>query len=504
MLNLNDEKKRQEIHEKLCFLNAMYVDVSNENNLPKTICFICYESLNSAHDFLHKVMKAQSYLSDMFAAPPVLYFSEDDKKEDEESIEDADVKPTNSKDNIDIEVKLEPKHENDLNVTEFLEAAMRNISDVEIYTHNDSRFKKSISKWKDYQWTCAYCNIEFLNVETLRLHSRITHGRCNAFACVYCKDFECSTFDGFVSHVRQHKKKLRKRCEYCDEALDEEFSDVHIKYHFKNNELPCHLCGEIFPKDVLQDHLEEFEPNKPKRKQNRKRGTPLTVEELTCRLCNKVYKTPNSLRDHQKLHAKNRKKDYTCDRCGKMFYSKGALTSHIMAHDQVRPHVCKICNKAFLFPNMLRRHVEMHSGVKPFSCEQCGRAFRLQYQLNAHKIIHTDNMPHVCKYCNKAFRFKQILKNHERQHTGHKPYSCEFCGMKFTNWSNFNKHTKRRHNMDTSKKKITPEGVFPINPQTGEIVQMQDAGTEEWRSKILIPGKRGKKKMKKGDNDELA
>lgn len=49
--------------------------------------------------------------------------------------------------------------------------------------------------------------------------------------------------------------------------------------------------------------------------------------------------------------------------------------------------------------------------------------------------------------------------------------------------------------MDTSKKKITPEGVFPINPQTGELVQYNDAGTEEWKTKIMIPGKRGKKKV---------
>ncbi|XP_045508318.1 zinc finger protein 506-like [Colias croceus] len=499
MLNLNEESKSKEVHKKLSFLNAIYVDLINNNGLPKTICFICYDALDKAYEFLNTVMRSQNVLSSLFNREE--YVSEDDRAYDDllEEVKTENYLEQNMLDIKKIDVKKEPKDElnDDLNVQDIFDAAIRNIPEMTIYANEESNLKKSVSKWSNYPWTCAYCNIEFLDITTLRLHSRVTHGRCNAFTCVYCKNYDCSNFDLFINHVRKHKRKLRKRCEYCDEVFDEELLDTHVREHFKDDQLPCHLCGEIFTKDSLQDHLEEFEPIKPKRKRNRKRGAPLTIEELTCKLCNKVYKTPNSLRDHQSIHTQNRKKDYTCDRCGKTFYKKGTLTSHIMAHDQVRPHICKICNKAFIFPNMLRRHVEMHTGVKPFSCEQCGRCFRLQYQLNAHKIIHTDSMPHVCKYCNKAFRFKQILKNHERQHTGDKPYACEQCGMKFTNWSNYNKHMKRRHGMDTSKKKITPEGVFPINPQTGELVQLQDDNMEEWKTKIMIPGKRGKKKVLK-------
>lgn len=278
---------------------------------------------------------------------------------------------------------------------------------------------------------------------------------------------------------------------------------THVKEHFKEISTQCRACGEILPnKEELQQHTDMYFTQKRKRKPRRKPGTPITIEDLTCHICKNVYKNPNSLRDHIKRHKSDRKRNYTCDRCGKTFFNKGTLTSHIMTHDQIRPHTCRICNKSFLYPNMLRRHVEMHTGVKPFSCEVCGRCFRLQYQLNAHKIIHTDNMPYVCQYCSKAFRFKQILKNHERQHTGAKPYSCEACSMEFSNWSNYNKHMKRRHNLDTSKKKITPEGVFPINPLTGQIFQVDTQGMEEWKSKIMIPGKRGKKKVIKQENPD--
>ncbi|CAG5005548.1 unnamed protein product [Parnassius apollo] len=552
---IKNDEKYEEIILKLAFLNAVYVDVSSNNNiLPKTVCFVCYDSLNKAYDFLEKVKRSQDVLSTMFSNNdrPKLDLSDDDRmgfddyappdsdaevsplvKEEEsvpeetkltllnlsndcgsslqvkeEPIEDS-IRAGNVTKNTAIDVANNPSslnYDNTLNVKDILDATICNMPyyapDVTIYAKEvtDER-KRVIPQWKSYPWICAHCNIEFLDLPTLRSHSKITHGKCNAFVCIDCKCYTMTDYESFIKHVRRHRRRLRKRCHYCDANIKEDSLSAHVAQHFLKLQVPCTLCGEILKnEEALQKHLGDYNSVKPKRKPRRKRGTPITIADLTCELCKKVYKNPNSLRDHMKIHTNDRKRNYTCDRCGKMFYNKGTLTSHIMSHDQIRPHICRICNKSFLFPNMLRRHVEMHSGIKPFSCEQCGRCFRLQYQLNAHKIIHTDAMPYVCEYCNKAFRFKQILKNHERQHTGAKPYACQHCGMEFTNWSNYNKHMKRRHGTDTSKKKITPDGVFPINPETGQIVQLRDAGTEEWKTKIMVPGKRGKKKLIKQED----
>lgn len=520
LLNLQtDCQKHEEVLLKLAFLNAVYVDVSDKNSLPKTACLICYESLNKAYEFLQSVKQAQDVLIGLFST------SEDNKcdlsDDDQNSAfddflslnESVDIKlETIAQENeslVDsVEVKVEPKEEVEtinptLDVHEIIGAALQVPFDPEmtIYAKDVSDVgTKAIKSWSQYPWICSHCNIEFINIDMLRSHSKLVHGRCSALFCVDCKIGRKDDFMAFVKHVRKHRKCLRNFCHYCDSELQgDETISSHVKQHFQKSQIACQLCGEILnDKHNLEIHLQDYSLMKPKRKPKRKPGTAITIEDLTCSICKKVYKNTNSLRDHMKLHNINRKRDYTCDRCGKMFYNKGTLTSHIMTHDKIRPHICRICNRSFLFPNMLRRHVEMHSGVKPYSCEQCGRCFRLPYQLNAHKIVHTDSMPYICQYCNKAFRFKQILKNHERQHTGSKPYSCQFCSMEFTNWSNYNKHMKRRHGTDTAKKKITPEGVFPVDPITGQIVQVEDpAGTEEWKSKIMIPGKRGKKKRVK-------
>ncbi|KAF9414288.1 hypothetical protein HW555_007766 [Spodoptera exigua] len=529
LLNLQeDTQKHDEVILKLAFVNAVYVNVTNSDTLPKTICLVCYNNLNKAYDFLDSVKRAQDVLSNIFTnnEDNKCDMSDDDRCAGFDDFlcndDSSTVKLEENKEPPQMDISLEVKHElkeepdvddqaydDSLNVQDILDAAICNASfnsNVTIYAKDLSDLSKKVVKsWKDYPWVCGYCNIEFLNIAMLRSHCKVVHGKCSAFICIDCKARRRNEeFTSFIKHVRKHREILRNRCYYCDSEFDKtETMKVHIKEHFVKSQLPCPLCGEILKnEDSLKAHLQNYTITKPKRRPRRKPGTPITIEDLTCSLCKKVYKNPNSLRDHMKLHTIDRKRNYTCDRCGKMFYNKGTLTSHILSHDKNRPHVCRICNKSFLYPNMLRRHVEMHSGVKPFSCEQCGRCFRLQYQLNAHKIVHTDSMPYVCSYCNKAFRFKQILKNHERQHTGAKPYSCQHCGMEFTNWSNYNKHMKRRHNTDTAKKKITPEGVFPVNPETGQIIQVQDpVGTEEWKSKIMIPGKRGKKKVIKHENN---
>ncbi|XP_049882641.1 zinc finger protein 791-like isoform X2 [Pectinophora gossypiella] len=541
LLNLDcDQKKYNEVVSKLSFLNAIYVDITNHVSLPRTVCFICYEALKKAYDFLDKAKRAQDILCALYqtTADAKYDFSDDDRTALDEFFGDNDsfteVKKENEspiKNNQPVassfNIKLEPKEE-DITATSIIQSAISSIqncptesfeqalnvqdildvalqkgpftSNVQIYAKEVPEVGKDTKSWKEYPWVCAFCNIEFPNVEILRSHSKVAHSKCAAFLCADCKAFgKTDDFDIFVKHVRKHRKDLRNCCQYCDETTAQ--LTTHIQKHFPKNHVSCPSCGEILTnEEALRQHLRDYISVKPKRKPRRKAGTPITVEDLTCHICKKIYKNPNSLRDHLKRHTSDRKRNYTCDRCGKTFFSKGTLTSHVMAHEQVRPHVCRICNKSFLFPNMLRRHVEMHSGVKPFSCEVCGRCFRLQYQLNAHKIIHTDSMPHVCQYCNKAFRFKQILKNHERQHTGAKPYNCQHCCMEFSNWSNYNKHMKRRHNLDTSKKKITAAGVFPINPETGQIVQVDVQGMEEWKSKIMIPAKRGKKKVIKEEN----
>lgn len=248
LIDLQEDGNRyDDIVTKLNFLNAQYVDVNTNNTLPKTVCLVCYESLNKAYVFLDKVKKAQVVLTDLFS---VNDGSKYDISDDErmggfddflptENVEDSntvvkeeDCRPDTRNIRLpsldtEIVVKSEPKDEESntnllepftssnktLNVQDIIEAAMCSVSltpNIEIYEKDLSDLAKNVIKtWKDYPWMCGLCNIEFLDIDMLRLHAKAVHNKCAVFMCIDCKVTGKDNFNSFMKHIRKHRKSLR-------------------------------------------------------------------------------------------------------------------------------------------------------------------------------------------------------------------------------------------------------------------------------------------------------
>lgn len=233
----NDAEKHDEIIVKLAFVNAVYVNVTSSDKMPKTVCLICYNNLNKAYEFLENVKRAQDVLSNIFAVTDESKcdLSDDDHMGFDDFLcndDTATVKlegsisnkyAVQSQPDLRVEVKAEFKEEPDLedqtnyddslNVQDILDAAICNASftsNVTIYAKELSDLSKKVIKtWKDYPWVCGFCNIEFLNIDMLRSHCKVVHGKCCAFMCIDCKSGRNEDFTSFIKHVRKHRKILR-------------------------------------------------------------------------------------------------------------------------------------------------------------------------------------------------------------------------------------------------------------------------------------------------------
>lgn len=304
--------------------------------------------------------------------------------------------------------------------------------------------------WEEYMCRCAYCDALCKNITSLRLHTLQIHTCCCSFKCSECGQV-ISNYRSFLRHVRLHKKFLRRCCEFCNKRFSSSTSlKIHINmYHCDAYLLMCQSCGASFDsQELLQDHIIIYSRKYKKRSVKCEQMD----YDLKCDLCNKEFKTKSNLQQHRLVHME-RTREFSCHVCGKMFFTKGSLSTHISTHEDSKPYKCEFCPMAFRARGNLQSHKSLHSGIKPFVCEQCGKSFRVKRHLKSHSIVHTDLMPYVCQYCNKTFRFKTRLNLHLRQHTGVKPYKCDLCQRDFTNGSNYKKHMKRRHNIDTSRKK---------------------------------------------------
>ncbi|KAL0809524.1 hypothetical protein ABMA28_011061 [Loxostege sticticalis] len=472
------------ISAKMQWIN---VDLSS-NILPTTICFSCFDLLERTWSFLHNVRTAQEKLNSIFCKK----LESDSSDEVKNKILEDSGKPVNTdweefkdakqevKDEIPIDnlqvITVDPntildvdfnlvktENESDLDVLDAIDSTDSDLPlGLAVKKKKSKRKRRSVVEleangldvrpltWDDYMCRCANCDAQCKNIASLRLHSLQIHSCCCTFKCSDCNKV-IANFRTFINHVRVHNKLLRYCCEFCNKQFTR---SSHMKKHCNMMHrdaflLMCGNCGSAFDShELLKDHLLMYSKGIKKRKVK----TEELESDLKCSHCNKEFKSKSNLQQHKLVHT-NRSRDFSCHVCGKMFFTKGTLSTHMATHEDTKPFKCEFCPMAFRARGNLQSHISLHSGAKPFVCEQCGKSFRVKRHLKSHSIVHTDLMPYVCQYCHKTFRFKTRLNLHLRQHTGAKPYNCIYCQREFTNGSNFKKHMKRRHNIDTSKKK---------------------------------------------------
>lgn len=169
----------------------------------------------------------------------------------------------------------------------------------------------------------------------------------------------------------------------------------------------CIPCGKGFPSSEelnahVETHTEEELYIKEEDDESYPKEDEVEAEDLSsqishghgtesrrfsCSVCNKSYKDPATLRQHEKTHWLTR--PFPCNICGKMFTQRGTMTRHMRSHLGLKPFACEECGMRFTRQYRLTEHMRVHSGEKPYECQLCGGKFTQQRNLISHLRMHT-------------------------------------------------------------------------------------------------------------------
>ncbi|XP_030074277.1 hypermethylated in cancer 2 protein [Microcaecilia unicolor] len=170
---------------------------------------------------------------------------------------------------------------------------------------------------------------------------------------------------------------------------------------YGDNLYVCIPCGKGFPSsEQLNAHVETHTEEELYIKEDdaycKEEAEDLSTPNQTfstesrpfkCSVCEKSYKDPATLRQHEKTHWLTR--PFPCNICGKMFTQRGTMTRHMRSHLGLKPFACEECGMRFTRQYRLTEHMRVHSGEKPYECQLCGGKFTQQRNLISHLRMHT-------------------------------------------------------------------------------------------------------------------
>lgn len=118
---------------------------------------------------------------------------------------------------------------------------------------------------------------------------------------------------------------------------------------------------------------------------NASKSTPSSQrKERPCDLCDQIFTSWQSLKDHKKTHVGE--KPLVCHICNRPFKQRVSLDAHVRKHMEDETRMCKPCDKQFASRLELRKHQQsVHEADFTFECDKCKRTFTSEARLNTHK-----------------------------------------------------------------------------------------------------------------------
>ena len=238
------------------------------------------------------------------------------------------------------------------------------------------------------------------------------------------------------TQIKNNTVLLCSQCEYKTNSKKRLQKHV-IKRH--DMSLACDQCAfETSHNKLLLKHL--------LRNHGTKRRKPDEMNtEKKCEHCSFQSNRRSTFSNHQLYEHGTR--DYLCDQCDKIFFTKHHLSCHIQSFHVGAIFDCTVCGFKTSTTLNLKRHMIKRHSEKNILCTECPFKTSSGLTLTNHKRKnHTEkeNWP-KCTECKYSSWNKILVKQHYRTVHIKARIKCEICPSTFTQIGNMKAHMQNNH-----------------------------------------------------------
>ena len=280
-----------------------------------------------------------------------------------------------------------------------------------------------------------------------------------------------------IVHHEVKKENVHEGQNFKYENPDSDNENLEFKLvDVSNNISEIQFKDEILTKDPLEISNEEFKKTEiiPIKTENDDKKSSVKYK---CDLCNSLFDSEITIRDHVKKVHKGTKYNSKCESCDKSFPTFFSLKQHMKyhIHEGLKDlPKCDCCDRSFSTESDLKKHNEIfqevqkdlhnskhikniHEGLK---CDSCEKSLSTEADLKKHiKNVHQEvkkDLHNLCDICKKKFSDFITLKTHMKYF--HKLYKCGLCPETLSSAIKLTEHIRLIHSLfDHNKKQSNPK-----------------------------------------------